>query len=258
MSQPSQRVVQDAEEHRKEIVMCAYGPRGYNASIEQWVTDVTDIDCVKKETIVDDKYQATIHYDDGGFCQQSFTLNDHYMKNDELQGEDVLNELRNCDHIEVVYEVNKTREYVNKLSHANHEFLRKMFDQLPSSIQAGYELQPHRSGASRAGYYEVEEEDGDKSYGNRVINATPNGFDQRRVLKKEVDREPGAMYESIGKVPSFQFQLILKAPDNETMTAWTDEVIVQLHKHLSRCTGVKKVRYTSCEVTTTKEGECFI
>lgn len=250
-------VVQDHQEHRKEIVMCAYGPSRVN-NIRKWVEEITGIDCTSKVQEVNESYQLVVDWDNAGFRQTSTLISERHI---EKSDSGVLKEIENCDHISIDHERNESTEFKNKLSTVKYNFLIQLFSELPEEISGGYRVRPRRNNPDElrtAAYYEVAEGDDEIQYGKKVIDADPEGFDERRVLKKEADREPGQMYESIGQRPSFQFTLDLIAPNEEMMDTWTEEVIVQLHKILSKISGINQVRYTSCEVTTTKEGECFI
>lgn len=260
MSETQQQVIQNAEEHRKEIVMCAYGPSGYNESIHNWATEVTGIDCISEKDVIEENYELSIRWDEKGIRKTEALIYNRYIEHNESRNREIINKLRKIDGVEVEHIRDERKEKVNKLNSVEIKFAKMLFSELPEEISGGYKLQSsHSDELPHPSYYKVtEDEDGEEQYGEKAIGTRHESFDFRRVLKKEADREPGSMYETIGKAPSYQFQINLEAPNEETMDAWTEEVIVQLHKNLNKKDGVKKVRYTSCEVTTTKEGECFV
>lgn len=250
-----QQVVQDHEEHRKEIVMCAYAARDSNYSIQEWAERVSGIDCTSKELKTDEEYEVEISWDSNGVRTDTCSIFKPHIEKGEL-ADKVKREIKNCDQLTLNHKVEESYEYINSLSSVKYKLMRELFDELPDVISDGYHTHSERP---RLGVYEVEKtEDGEESLGDKVVNVNIDGFEERRILKKENEREPGSMYESFGKVPSYQFTLKLEAPSEELMNEWTDEVIIKLHKILNKRNGVRSVRYTSCEVTTTKEGECFI
>lgn len=250
-----QQVVQDHEEHRKEIVMCAYAPRDTKDNLREWASKISGIDCVTMETVIDESWKLIINWDDKGIRESKFGIRTFNIEKGELADE-VKREIRKSNYMELEHNISETQKPINTLSTVKFDLMRYLFEELPNTISGGYLIETERP---RLGAYEVEEtEDDEESFGDKVINPSINGFEKRRILKKESEREPGSMYESFGKVPSYQFSLSLEAPSEELINAWTEEVIINLHKILNKRNGVRAVRYTSCEVTTKKEGECFI
>lgn len=80
---------------------------------------------------------------------------------------------------------------------------------------------------------------------------------ERRILSKEGKRESDDMFETMAKVPSFSFKIVMVADDGDVIDALSEEVIPELHKRMAKESSIGKVRYTSCERQQRTKGECY-
>lgn len=235
------------QEFEKEVLMCGYAPDDYKDTVRKWAEELTEIDLTSQETATNENHYLTVDFDWGN---DEFELSSTLNK-DEL--EKLQDDVKNNTYVGFRREVINRDVFVNSLHSAQNKLLRELWNQLPDTITGGYEKDFYHSGKIKTSYWEFED---DESV-DKVISCLSKGIEKRRILKKEADREPGSMYETINEVPSFQFKIKMITSNEDYIDAWTEEVIVNLHKLLSKYDMIAKVRYTSCEESVTREGECF-
>lgn len=231
------------KELEKEVVMVGYYDE-MSIDMDRFKTRVTGVDLESTEETVNETWEAIFYLSE--LSQQvSNARRTLYLEEDVKDLRERAEEIGIENLVNVEHDLEVSEDKVNSERRAKKSLLAELFEELPE------ELPPDLIKDGDWGKYKDSE--------NRtIINVRRPDFDNRRVLAKESEREPGNMYETAVNCLSVEFKISMEANSQELIDKYTEEVIVSLHKALSSRDAIGKVRYTSCTTTEEKKGECFV
>lgn len=231
-------------EFEKEVVMVGYFDE-QKTHMDRFKTLVTGIDLESTKTRRKEQWEFELDLSDA-FDDNGAVFN--WWVYAEEQKERALERLKERgfeDMVEVHHIIETDEETVNSEYTAKRKLLEELMENLPE------ELPPDLERATSGGKYRPVDSMASK------INIRRPDFDKRRVLAKESERESDDLYETVADYPSVSFHITLNAGSRELIDLYTEEVIAELHKALSKRDGIGRVRYTSCTTREEKTGECY-
>lgn len=238
--------VQEADEGNrvftKEVRVVAYDDDLEFPSLRDWVQEVTGIDVTSTETMTDEWWE--LNYD-LGMGEQTHKLQTYEVNEEEAKK--VKNKLKRSgvDVVSLNHKTERKQKMKNTVDQAARQFRNALTEDLPHDLFAGVELQK-----SWGWWYNEENQD-------YYVKLTAADFGERRVLAKESERESDDLYETMSEVPSFSVMVKMRAPAQQHIDKWTDEMIPALTKLLSQNPAIGKVRFMGCEKSVVEQGECY-
>jgi len=90
-----------------------------------------------------------------------------------------------------------------------------------------------------------------------VVRISSFGVDKQRILSKEVHRSADDMYQTLAEYPCLVLLIEMSSSTDGVFDTWNEEIITPIHKWLAGNPAISVVRYTECEVSETRKGECY-
>lgn len=228
-------------EFEKTVTMVGYDSDLDFPSLEEWAEQLTGEPCT--ETTHEREEKTYLVYD-LGFGEQRTRLRD-YNYDDEVL-EEVKSKLNDLpgENVRIETVTKRSQRPSATLNHASKVMVESLFNQCVNTLSGGMEKQSNWTKWAA-------------DHGPWKVRLSGSSFEEQRVLAKESERSSDDRYETMSEVPTFTFVVTMKAPSEELIDLWTEEVIKQLHKLMSSHEDIGKVRYMSCTVTQEKAGECY-
>lgn len=226
----------------KEVTVVGYADEFNYSSIREWAGKVSGLDHTETDLTEDEYYKLTIRVGDEEVTKQfrEWQVDEEEVEEFKNATADVPGEFVDFEHVHIEEETHTHSE--NGMAEVA---MKEVVEQLPDEISGG--MEKNEKWLNRY-------EDDDSSNKVRFRRV---GFDKRRILAKETNRDNDDLYESVSKVPSLQIRIKMNANSEELIEQWTNEVISEFHKELAALPGVGKVRYMSCTTKKEQEGECY-
>jgi|APHM01.1.fsa_nt_gi hypothetical protein len=241
------------KEYTKEVTMLAYPAEGKTFDKRGWADSLVDLDMREKniETTTSRHVTFDIPEDNTSFTESLWRFD--LGRDDEERAETMeklKEDLGSSEYVSVEKETHKNSTFENSLGHASQVLLTSLRPHLPDELPLNHE-----------GEETMEISAGNVRWGGLhydwKVDVEPAGFYEKRVLAKETERQSDDLYETVGDIACVEFSIEMVAPRRNLIDGWTEDVISELHKALSKTEGIGRVRYTSCEVSQTKSGECY-
>lgn len=234
-----------ATEYQKEVVMLAYPAEGAGYTKREWADEMTPEDMHEKTTYEDENLKLSI---DAGRNILGREWSAHRYEDSAI--EELSDRLEDIDSISLNIVKETRSEFKHSLNSCTRAVIKDCISMLPDDIPLNHRGIEVLSRSEHSTHWK----DGKCDWKASVWD---DGMGLERVLSKESEREDDDLYESIGEVPCMRTKIRFKAPREELIDEWTNTVVAGLHKELSGIPAIGRVRYTSCEVTETKAGECY-
>lgn len=241
------------KEYKKEVTMLAYPAEGKTFDARGWADELTDLDMQAQSTRTKEKFHLSFTMPDGikDFEEDLWKWD---LGNSDEEREETLqalkDDLSDSAMVDIDKHLSSTTTHDNSLGQASRVLISGLTSQLPNELPLNHE-----------GEVTMEQSDDGLQWGGLhydwKVEINPVGFAEKRVLAKESERESDDLYETAGDVACVEYKIEMVSPRRELIDGWTEDVITSLHKALAKRDGIGRVRYTSCEVSETKTGECY-
>lgn len=244
-----QTIPTDSEKKlEKQVNIVAYPDEersSTDASLREWVAEVTEDEGVTEENIsTRNKVKGSVDIT-GDNTPQHFRMNvPKYVDSEDY--EEILGEFAD-GRIELEEETSTSKYFTTGLKVAARGTRDHTFDLSPQELTGGLTKNYDTAACKWAAPENHEWE----------VSLRYPEYETSRVLAKEEKREDDDLYETVADWPCFSMQVIITAPTEELVEAWTEDVIPEIHKILAQMPSTGKVRYMDCTVTKEQEGECY-
>lgn len=233
----------DQKRVEKEVTIVAYSlDEDTETPIRQWAEKVTGIDCTSYEMVTEKEYELEIG-PEGGY-NFSTSLNPYGSKKEDVEKAKRELEKSGVENVRIKVESHREKKWEHSPNWAASQFTELLFNLLPGELEGS--MTRHNLGTRW--------NDEQDRWGVRMWSSD---FTDMRVLSKEEKREDDDLYETMAERPCFSFTVKMKAPDESYIDTWTDQVVTECVKHLSRHPHIGKVRFMDCVTVTSQEGECY-
>lgn len=242
-------------EFKKTVNIVAYDADEDYPSIHEWAAELTGQPT--NETYEDSMSEWYVIVDLGGTEIRKRIRSSNLPEVDFSEIEDYddwkeqkKNEIRDkfnsldSDMVRVEKETDTVTKRECSLPTSGRRFIGDLKEELPGELEGGLEWNNFHSS--------WQQKDGDAS-----VRLNSQGFDEKRILAKEAERESDDLYETLSKFPAYTLQVEMVTEEEERLDEWTNTVVTGIHKALANNPAVGKVRYMACEVQETRKGECY-
>lgn len=238
--------------YEKQVTVVAYSlDEDVNMSIREWAEKITGVDCTSFEYEEDVEYEIVFkdpETDEEAYSTTVSPWSSAEKKSikeasDRMSSEDL--------NVEIKEKVEKKKAWENHTRSAARKLTGELLDGMQQELSGGLSL---NEGRDRAWFHIDEDGDVDLDW---YVKLRFDNFDRQRVLSKEENRESDDLYETLAERPCYTVRVDMRAPKSIRIDEWTDIVIPDLVRQLSRTPEVGKVRFMDCKKTTQQEGECY-
>jgi hypothetical protein len=232
--------------YEKSVTIVGYAHDDDNSlPVNKWAEKVSGVGCTSTEK--ETNYEFTFEVQVEGRSLPKRLRKKPLMESDAEACRVLMDELEDSELVECEDNSRTSHVPINSPSVAATRFKKYIFHILQGELSHGLERRNHRQ------EWKTDPE-------NPIVKSVrlkSSDFKSMRVLSKEEKREDDDLYETLGERPCFSVEVEMEGHSEEELDDWTNEVVTEVVKLLSKHPEIGKTRFMDCTTETVQEGECY-